>query len=246
MDYLTSAALAGTAHGFFGRGGGVSAGMFASLNCGYGSGDDKALVRENRRRVASIFGASEVLTCYQLHSSRAVTVVGPMAPANFPEADALVTSTPGLVLGVLTADCAPVLLSDAQAGVIAAAHAGWKGALSGIVEATIAAMQAQGAAAGRITAAIGPCISQASYQVGPEFIQRFCDEDAANARFFTGRQFDLGAYVAQRLNLAGVVRVNRLECDTCAEEAQFFSYRRATLRGERGYGRQLSVITLTQ
>lgn len=226
---------------------GCSEGLFASLNCGLGSGDDLARVHENRQRIASHFGmkGTQLVTAYQTHSANALVLNEPWASDARKEADALVTSTPGLLLGVLTADCAPVLLADPKAGVIAAAHAGWKGALDGILESTVGRMQELGAKIPCIRAAIGPCIAQDSYEVGPEFVERIAD-----ARFFTpadaaGKScFDLGGYVRHRLNTIGITDISAVAADTCAEESRFFSYRRATLRGEGTYGRQISCIAL--
>jgi YfiH family protein len=222
-------------HGFFTRQGGASKGIFASLNCGPGSGDAREDVMENRRRVGEALGG-KLLTLYQIHSANAVLVKEPWEVG--PEADAMATDVPGLGLGILTADCAPVLFADAQAGVIGAVHAGWKGALAGVTEAAIAAMESLGAKRARIAAAIGPCISQANYETGAEFRERF------DARFFDGRHFDLEGYVAQRLAQAGIGNVERLGVCTYAREEEFFSYRRATHRGEKDYGRQVSAIVL--
>ena len=239
----------GIAHGFFGRTGGVSTGIFASLNCGPGSGDDPVAVRENRARASQMLNA-DLVTLYQVHSNRAVTVTAPWAMDERPKGDAMVTNVAGIALGILTADCAPVLFADASAGVIAAAHAGWKGALSGVLESAIAAMEELGAARARIAAAIGPCISQANYEVGPEFRARFAEADPANARFFIASdraghfRFDLEGYAAARLAAAGLENVGRLSACTYARQDDFFSYRRATHRGETGYGRQLSAIAL--
>jgi polyphenol oxidase len=227
------------AHGFFGRAGGVSKGIFASLNCGPGSGDERGRVIENRRRVAEALApGAALLTLYQIHSGDAVTVAAPWNLGDGPKADAMATNVPGLALGILTADCAPVLLADAEAGVIGAAHAGWKGALGGVTDCVIAAMEQLGARRERIAAAIGPCISQANYETGPEFRERF------PARFFRDRYFDLEAYVAERLTAAHIQNVARLGACTYAREADFFSYRRATHRGEADYGRQVSAIVL--
>ena len=236
-------------HAFFTREGGVSKGIYASLNCGNGSRDAASDVRENRRRAASGLGfsADHLCTLYQVHSPNVVTLSTPIAPGQV-QADALVTQTPGLLLGILTADCAPVLFADAQAGVVGAAHAGWKGAFTGVLENTIAAMADLGAR--EIHAAIGPCISQESYEVGAEFLARFLEDSPENAAFFSpsGReghaQFDLPGYVAHRLARAGLRHIGRIAKDTCAEEQAFFSYRRTTLRGEGDYGRQLSAIGL--
>jgi polyphenol oxidase len=224
------------AHGFFGRAGGVSEGIFASLNCGPGSGDAREAVNENRRRATQALSpGAALLTLYQIHSAEAVAVTE--AWETGPKADAMATNVPGLALGILTADCAPVLFADREAGVIGAAHAGWKGALAGVTDAAIAKMEQLGAKRTRIAAAIGPCIAQASYEVGPEFAPRF-------GAFVADRHFDLEGYVAKRLADAGLVRVSRLAADTYAREADFFSYRRTTHRRETDYGRQLSAIVL--
>ncbi|MES2019985.1 MAG: peptidoglycan editing factor PgeF [Pseudomonadota bacterium] len=242
--------LAGVAHGFLGRIGGVSTGVHAGLNVGIGSDDDAAAVIENRARaVAAVQPGARLLSPYQVHSADCVTVATPFADDARPHADALVTDRPGLALGIVTADCAPVLLADVQAGVIGAAHAGWKGALGGVTDATIQAMVALGAQRDRIAAAIGPCIARASYEVDAGFADRFAADDPANERFFAeGRaghfQFDLEAYVAHRIAAAGVTRVAMLGLDTYGDEARFFSFRRATHRGEPGYGRQISIIGL--
>jgi YfiH family protein len=236
MLTLTASNLSGVTHGFFGRSGGVSEGIFASLNCGPGSGDARAAVTENRLRVSQVLGG-RLLTLYQIHSAEAVVVTEPWEQG--PQADAMATGVPGLALGILTADCAPVLFADAEARVIGAAHAGWKGALGGVTESAIAAMERLGARRAHIAAAIGPCISQANYETGPEFRERF------DAKFFAGRNFDLEAYVAERLAAAGIASVERLDACTYAREDDFFSYRRATHRGEKDYGRQVSAIVLT-
>jgi purine-nucleoside/S-methyl-5'-thioadenosine phosphorylase / adenosine deaminase len=236
------------AHGFFGRTGGVSLGLYASLNCGLGSNDDPADVAENRRRARVALGASALNTLYQIHSANVVQVDAAWKAG--PQADAMVTKTRGIALGILSADCAPVLFADVEAKVIGAAHAGWKGALAGVVEETVAAMEAQGARRSRIAAAIGPCISRTNYEVGEEFRAKFVATDAANARFFaagnrTGHhQFDLEEFVAARLVHAGVANLSRLSTCTYAREAEFFSFRRATHRGEKDYGRELSAIVL--
>lgn len=243
-------ALPGIRHGFFTRQGGASGGIYASLNCGPGSGDDQAHVHENRVRVAAHFGQGpeRLLTLYQTHSADTVVVRAPWEKG--PEADALATAMPGLILCILTADCGPVLLADPKARVIGAAHAGWKGALSGIVESVVTAMESLGAARGNIRAALGPCMGVASYQVGPEFVARFAESVAGHERFFTGPDasgkphFDLNFYVKFRLQESGINDIISLDLDTCADEARFFSYRRATLRGEPSYGRQISCIML--
>lgn len=238
-------------HGFLGREGGVSTGIHAGLNVGLGSDDDRAALAENRRRVvAAIAPGFDLVTVHQVHSADAVTVAHAIADDARPHADALVTDRPGLLLGILTADCVPVLMADAQAGVVAAAHAGWKGALSGITDSSLSAMEALGADRDRIVAAIGPCIARASYEVDAAFAQRFEADDPANERFFAaGRraghfQFDIEAYVAHRLAAAGLSTVIALGEDTYAQEARFFSFRRATHRSEPGYGRQVALIGL--
>jgi len=240
------------AHGFFGRRGGVSQGIFASLNCGPGSGDVRSDVIANRRRVAEVLAPqSDLLTLYQIHSGEAVTVAAPWNLGEGPQADAMVTNVPNLALGILTADCTPVLFADAQAHVIGAAHAGWKGAISGVTDSTIAAMEKLGVKRERIVAAIGPCISQTNYEVGAEFRERFLECDPALARFFVPSdklghfRFDLEEYVASRLAGAGIAQVERVSYCTYAHEDDFFSYRRATHRGEKDYGRQVSAIVLT-
>jgi YfiH family protein len=250
MLVLTSPALTSPSisHGFFGRAGGVSQGIFASLNCGPGSGDARADVVENRGRVAAALAPdAALLTLYQIHSAEAVAVTAPWNVGEGPQADAMVTNLPDLALGILTADCAPVLFADVEARVVGAAHAGWKGALGGVTDAAIAAMEALGARRERIAAAIGPCISQANYEVGPEFRERFAPDDG---RFFvTGDRaghfrFDLEAYVAMRLAAADIASVERLSACTYAGEDDYFSFRRATHRSERDYGRQVSAIVL--
>ncbi len=240
-------------HAFFSREGGVSDGLYASLNCGPGSRDAPAAVRENRRRAMAqldLPGAA-LVTLHQVHSAEVVAVDAPWEIGQGPRADGLVTARPGLALGVLAADCAPVLLADATAGVVGACHSGWKGALGGVLEATVAAMRRLGAEAERIQAGIGPCIAQRSYEVGADFAAPFLAQDPENAQFFCPSasradkaHFDLKGYVARRLTLAGVGRVQVLPCDTCAEPHRFFSYRRATWSGEPDYGRQLSAIAL--
>jgi hypothetical protein len=242
--------VSGVRHAFFTRQGGVSMGVYDSLNAGVGSKDDKEAVQENRARAAAELGVelSHLLTCYQIHSNVAVTAEGPFAER--PEADGVVTKIPGLACGALTADCAPILLADGEARVVASAHAGWKGALGGIVAATVEAMVAAGARPGRIVAAIGPCIAQGSYEVGEDFMDRFSLEAPGSERFFVAgraadkRQFDLPGFVLQRLAEAGVERAEWIGRDTCAEENLFFSNRRGFLKGEPDYGRLLSAIVL--
>ena len=238
--------LAGVRHGFFGSEGGVSTGIYASLNAGSGSKDDPESVRENRGRIARAFGVDALVGVHQVHSPQVVSVEAPFAGER-PHADALVTTTPGLVLSILTADCTPVLLADVEAGVIGAAHAGWKGALGGVLEATVAAMRARGATA--ISAAIGPCIHQASYEVGPEFEAAFRAKDANYSRFFVAgggdrRRFDLPGFCAARLSACGVARVEIIEADTYSDPERLFSNRRAFHRGEGDYGRNCSAIAL--
>ena len=243
-------ALAGVPHGFLGREGGVSTGVYASLNVGLGSQDDRAAVAENRRRAAAaVLPGAALVTVHQVHSAEAVIATQPFADAARPHADALVTDRPGLLLGILTADCVPVLLADRAAGIVGAAHAGWKGALGGVTDSTIAAMERLGARRDHIAAAIGPCIARASYEVDALFRDRFCTADPANERFFAdGRpghhQFDIEAYVAARLAAAGLRTVEALGLDTYAHEDRFFSYRRATHRGESDYGREFALIGL--
>lgn len=240
----------GVRHGFFTRAGGASRGLYASLNAGPGSADDPAAVAENLRRVAAHLGVpgAPVVTMHQTHSADALVVDG--APAERPRVDALATRTRGLVLGALAADCAPILLRDASAGVIGAAHAGWRGAFGGILEAAVGAMERIGARRERIAAAIGPTIGPASYEVGPEFVARFEAAGDDAARFFrpAAREghamFDLPAYAAARLSAMGLASVQDLGVDTYADEARFFSYRRATHGGEADYGRLISAIVL--
>ena len=242
----------GVAHGFFGRTGGTSTGIYESLNCGPGSGDDRAHVIENRRRASAALTNREcpLVTLYQIHSAEGVCVCDPWGIGNAPKADAMATDRPGIALGILTADCAPVLLADAEAHVIGAAHAGWKGALTGVIDQAIIRMEQLGAKRERIAAAIGPCISQAAYEVGEEFRAIFTRLDAANARFFlpatrTGHwQFDLPGYACARLKAAGVQSVAAPGHCTYAQSGNFYSFRRTTHRGESDYGRQLSAITL--
>ncbi|WP_334185571.1 peptidoglycan editing factor PgeF [Novosphingobium sp.] len=241
--------LDGLPHGFLGRRGGVSAGDVAGLNVGLGSGDEPAAVAENRRRAAdAVLPGAPLVSVYQVHSPDCVILGADMwSDAERPHADALVTDRPGVLIGVVTADCAPVLLADREAGVVGAAHAGWKGAISGVTDSTIARMISLGAERARIVAAVGPCISRNSYEVDTGFRDRFLAEVADNARFFAeGReghwQFDLELYVAARLEAAGIADVERLGLDTYAAPERFYSYRRATHRGEAAYGRQISVI----
>jgi polyphenol oxidase len=246
------AALAGIRHAFFTRGGGVSDGIYASLNGGPGSEDAPANVSENRARMAAMLGVrpDRFLTAYQVHSPDVVTIERPWTAQERPRADAIVTRTPGLAIGVTTADCGPVLLADQQAGVIGAAHAGWRGAATGILEATIAAMERCGADRARMVAALGPMIRQQNYEVGPELVARFTAEDGTNARFFQPSPrpdhalFDLPGYIAARLARAGVARVEDLGHCTYGDPARFFSYRRSTHHQERDYGRHINAIAL--
>jgi YfiH family protein len=239
-------------HGFFTRRGGVSGGVYASLNCGLGSGDDPAAVRENRARAMAAFGlAGEALaTAYQVHSARVLVIEAPFETGARPQVDGLVTRRTGLALGVLAADCTPVLFADPEAGVVGAAHAGWRGALTGVLEATVAAMVGRGARRAAIRAAIGPTIAQASYEVGPEFSGAFLEHSFENRAFFKPSvrpghfMFDLPGYVAKRLGGLGLAAVDPLARDTYAEPELFYSYRRNTHEGIKDYGRGLSAIAL--
>lgn len=239
-------------HGFFTRNGGVSTGLYDSLNIGYGSQDNRDNVTENRRLILNALAlpTAPLVTVRQCHSAEVVTVTTAFDPLTAPEADALVTTEKNIVLGVMTADCAPVLFHDPQAGVIGAAHAGWKGALGGVLEATLAAMVRLGAQPETTLAVIGPCIRQASYEVDTVFYQTFLSTSAAYQTFFADTdnplkfRFDLAGFVRFRLYNAGVVQIDDLERDTVAEADRFFSFRRATLNGEGDYGREASVIAL--
>ena len=238
-------------HAFFTREGGVSEGVFTSLNTGFGSGDDRDKVAANRARaMARLDLAPEaLLTARQVHSARVEVVESAFDQSERPTADGFVTRTPGITLGILSADCAPVLFADAAGGVIGAAHAGWHGALGGVLEATVSAMAGLGAEAANTVAAIGPCIGKDSYEVGPEYPAPFLAEDPANGRLFTEADgghycFDFPAYIAARLTALGLREVVASGHDTCAEEDRFFSYRRSVLRGEEGYGSGLSAIAL--
>jgi len=244
-------ALPGVRHAFFTRQGGVSEGVYASLNVGRGSGDEPDRVAENRARAAAALAlpAEALSTCYQIHSAQAVVADAPLGLAR-PQGDAVATRTPGVLCGALAADCAPVLIADADARVVAAVHAGWRGALAGVVEAAVAAMASLGASPARMRAAVGPCIGPASYEVGLEFLEAFVAADAGHARFFAPgaqpdkRLFDLPAFVLSRLDVAGVARAAWTGDDTYPDAARFFSNRRAAHRGERDYGRLLSAIVL--
>ena len=247
VDIAHSQLLGSVPHGFFGREGGVSTGEVSGLQCGFGADDDLDAVRKNRRVATdSVLPSGILVTPHQVHSADVVTVEEPWPEDKRPSADALITNQSGLVLGIVTADCAPVLFHDDDVGVIAAAHAGWRGAHSGVLENTIDAMIALGAQPNKTKAAIGPCIQQASYEVDDGFRHQF---DESDSRFFErGRprhwQFDLSAYAGMRIKRAGVDKVERLPLDTYTLESRYFSYRRATHRGEKTYGRQISLIAL--
>ncbi len=244
--------LPGINHGFFTREGGVSEGAFAFLNCGYGSGDIATRVEKNRFFVARTLGvkAENLCNAYQTHSADAVIIEKPWTIVQAPKGDALVTNVPGIAIGVLTADCVPILLVDDKAKVIAAVHAGWKGTIGGVIENSVAAMKKLGATPGNIIASIGPAIEQYSYEVSGEFRDRFLQDDAKNDGYFipSTREghylFDLKAYARAQLLQSGIGHINVLANDTCLEENLFFSYRRATLRNETAYGRQISAIVL--
>ncbi|HEX4199498.1 MAG TPA: polyphenol oxidase family protein [Caulobacteraceae bacterium] len=254
LEVLSSpllAAQAGLRHGFFTRRGGVSQGLYASLNLGAGSNDDPASVAENRRRAAAWLGLEpdRLLTAYQVHSATALTTDAPWKEGG-PEGDAIVTATPGLACGSLAADCAPVLIADAEAGVVAAAHAGWKGALGGVVASAVAAMTALGARPARMVAAVGPCIGPDSYEVGLDFLERFAAEAPGSGRFFRcgaaadRRMFDLPGFVLSRLDQAGVGQSEWTGHDTYPDAGRFYSNRRALHLGEPDYGRLLSAVSL--
>lgn len=248
VEVIRASALEGVAHGFLGRRGGVSTGLYTGLNVGTGSDDDVEAVATNRAlAVEAVLPGGRLLSPYQIHSADAVTVLVPYEERLRPRADALVTDRPGFALGIVTADCAPVLFADVAAGVVGAAHAGWKGAIGGVTDSTIAAMEALGARRERIAAAIGPTIARASYEVDDGFVRRFEAADPANERFFAPgkpghHQFDLEAYVVARLAAAGLTRIEAMGLDTYPHTYRFFSFRRATHAGEAGYGRQISII----
>ena len=250
VDVIRATSLGTIPHGFLGRRGGVSEGEIAGLNVGYGSKDERAAIFENRKRaIAAVMPGAELATVHQVHSAEAVVTDRAWPQDERPHADAMVTDRPKLLLGILTADCAPVLFADETAGVIGAAHAGWRGALAGVTDSTIEAMEKLGAQRHRIAAAVGPCIGQLSYEVDEDFRQRFLAEEPGSERFFiesaTGKpHFDLPAYVVHRLLAAGIEQVEALHLDTYAEPDRFYSYRRATHRGEADYGRQASLIAL--
>jgi len=253
--FIQAPALAshsGIRHAFFTRQGGVSDGIYASLNGGIGSSDEPAKVQENRRRMAAALGAKHdaLISVHQVHSPDAVIVEGPWRGER-PKADAMVTATPGLALGITTADCGPVLFADAEARVIGAAHAGWRGAVTGVLESTIAAMERLGARRATIVAVLGPTISQKAYEVGPDFIKRFAEEAPGHERFFMETErpdhamFDLPGFIGARLEAAGIGAFTNLGLCTYSDEERFFSYRRTTHRKEPDYGRLISAITLT-
>ena len=250
LEVIRAISLGRLPHGFLGRRGGISVGECAGLNVGYGSRDDREAISGNRRlAIAALLPDAELATVHQVHSAEVVVADQPWAQDQRPHADGLVTDTPNLLLGILTADCAPVLFADHQSVVVGAAHAGWRGALAGITDATIEAMERLGARRERIHAAVGPCIAQPSYEVDDAFRARFLDADGDNARFFVlgpaGKpHFDLEAYVVHRLIAAGIGEVEALNFDTYSEPDRFFSFRRATHRGEADYGRQLSAIAI--
>ncbi len=248
LSPIQSDLLGGVTHGFFTREGGVSEGIYAGLNAGQGSADDPAAVAQNRDLIAGHLGVNDLVSLHQIHSAEAVVVSGPW-PAERPRADAMVSDQRGVALGVLTADCTPVLFADAEAGVIGAAHAGWKGALTGVLEVTIDAMTTLGADRPRIVAAVGPVISQRAYEVGPEFVERFLDDDPENARFFAGGKedramFDLPGYCLARLRAADVAEAGWTGHCTYSDEKRFFSYRRSCHRDEPDYGRLVAAIAL--
>ncbi len=242
--------LPGMAHAFFTRDGGVSQGLYASLNGGLGSADARDAVLENRQRMAARLGVAHLVSVHQVHSPDVVVVDGPWPGDERPRADAMVTATPGVALGVLTADCGPILFADPDARVIGAAHAGWKGAIGGVIEATVDAMEGLGARRGRIVATLGPTISRNAYEVGPEFVERLVGIEAGWVRYLSSStreghaMFDLPAFIVMRLARAGVAAANDLALCTYGDEQRFYSYRRATHRGEPDYGRLVSAIAL--
>ncbi|MEM8775695.1 MAG: peptidoglycan editing factor PgeF [Pseudomonadota bacterium] len=249
LEIIRDEAFGALQHGFFTRKGGASSGVFEGLNCGYGSSDLAEVVSINRERVANVLGvnSSHLVTLHQVHSTDVVVLDAP--PEEKLRADALVTATPGIALAVLTADCQPVLFADPEAGVIAAAHAGWRGAFDGVLEQTLDAMEKKGARRESIRATIGPSISQSVYEVGPEFFERFIDEDPANSVFFINNDagkylFDLPGYGLRRLRSAGVEQASWTRNCTYSDATRFFSYRRATHEGEADYGRLISAIRL--
>lgn len=249
VEVIRAGCLSAVPHGFLGRRGGVSRGTLASLNVGTGSSDDRSAIAENRRRaVEAVLPGARLATVHQVHSADAVYVESAWLQDERPRADAMITDRPRLLIGVLTADCAPVLLADSEAGVVGAAHAGWRGALCGVTDTAIDSMERIGARRGHISAAIGPCIAQASYEVDSAFRAQFVDADPENSRFFAQAgdelRFDLPAYVRHRLLAAGVDEVETIHLDTYSSPERFYSYRRATHLGEPDYGRQISLIGL--
>ena len=250
VEIIHATSLGSLPHGFFGRRGGVSTGEVAGLNIGYGSKDDREAIAENRRRaIDALLTGAELVTVHQVHSADVVFAGNAWPQDERPHADAMVTDRPGLLLGILTADCAPILLADEEAGIIGAAHAGWRGALAGVTDSTVEAMVRLGADRDAIAAAVGPCIAKASYEVDDAFRERFLEDDGDNERFFAAGagdkpHFDLAAYVVHRLRAAGVSTVEALQLDTYADPDRFYSFRRATHRGEADYGRQVSMIAL--
>jgi polyphenol oxidase len=251
VEVIRAVSLGGFAHGFLGRRGGVSSGELAGLNVGYGSNDDRSAIDENRRRaVAALLPDARLATVHQVHSAEVVDVQTPWAQGERPRADGMVTDQPNLLLGILTADCAPVLFADDRTSVVGAAHAGWRGALAGVTDSTISAMERLGARRDDIHAAVGPCIGQASYGVDEGFRKQFLQHDRGNDRFFVAGpagkpHFDLEAYIVHRLIAAGIGEVEALHLDTYSGPDRFYSYRRATHRGEADYGRQLSAIAIS-
>ena len=252
VEVIHAQALGSLPHGFLGRRGGVSTGILAGLNVGTGSSDEREAIAENRiRAVEAVLPGAELATIHQVHSAEARYVAAPWPHDERPRADAMVTDKAGILLGILTADCAPVLFADEQAGVVGAAHAGWRGALAGITDSAIDAMESIGARRDRIAAAIGPCIALPSYEVDAAFRDRFVEADGSNDRFFittaAGKlHFDLPAYVRHRLIAAGVAEVETIHLDTYSDADRFYSYRRSTHRGEDDYGRQISLIGIGQ
>ena len=248
VEVIRAISLGQFPHGFLGRRGGMSVGECAGLNVGFGSNDDPECIAGNRRlAVAALLAEAKLATVHQVHSAEVVVADRPWPQDDRPRADAMVTDTPNLLLGILTADCAPVLFADHHAVVVGAAHAGWRGALAGVTDATIEAMEELGARRDNIHAAVGPCVAQPSYEVDEAFRERFLADDPANARFFTADgkpRFDLESYVVHRLIAAGVGEVEALNLDTYTDADRFYSYRRATHRGEADYGRQLSAIAI--
>lgn len=254
LEAAVLSALPGLRHAFFTRRGGASDGLYTGLNGGLGSADARPAVDENRRRMAGHFGLApeRLVTLYQVHSADVVTVETPFPADERPRADAMVTDRPGVILGIATADCGPLLFADAQAGVIGAAHAGWKGAFAGVLEATIDRMEQLGAQRARIRVALGPTISQTAYEVGPEFVDRFTEADPGNSRFFAfsdsaeHARFDLPGFIGARAAAAGIGTFEHLGLCTYGDEVRFYSYRRATHRNETDYGRLIAAIALHQ